>query len=83
MPAKQEGGIPSPPPDRGRLWYDREIPAQFLGDLPGVKNKVRWVREHFPRASRVRIGQASAWYEKDIVAHMAAARGGALRRDAA
>lgn len=80
---KPEMQIPAPPPDRGRLWYDHEIPGQFLHDLPGVKDKVRWVREHFPRATRVKIGRPSAWYEKDIVAHLANARGGSVRSDAA
>ena len=56
------------PPDRGRLWYDDQIADQFLGGLPGIANKQRWVREHLPRAGRLRIGRHSAWYENDILA---------------
>lgn len=54
------------PPDRGRLWYDIEIPDQFLGGLPGIVKKVRWVRQHLPRATGIRIGRQTAWYETDI-----------------
>lgn len=54
------------PPSRGRLWYDFQIPDEFFGGLPNISDKVRWVRTHLPRASRVKIGQASCWYETDI-----------------
>lgn len=63
-----------PPPDRGRLWYDFEIPEAFLAGLPGIEQKVRWIREHFPRESRIRIGQKSAWYEADIRAFLESRR---------
>lgn len=66
---------PAPPPNRGRLWYDFEIPDQFLNGLPGIGQKVRWVRAHFPRDSRIKIGQASAWYEADILVHLERERG--------
>ncbi|HEU4628529.1 MAG TPA: hypothetical protein VFS08_02255 [Gemmatimonadaceae bacterium] len=54
------------PPSKGRLYYDFEIPDAFLEGLPGIKNKVRWVREHLPRATCKKIGRQSAWYEADI-----------------
>lgn len=54
------------PVERGRLWYDFQIPDEFLGGLPGIGNKVRWVREHLPRATRVKVGRASAWYARDV-----------------
>ncbi len=62
------------PPDRGRMWYDFEIPAEFYKGLPGIKNKVRWVREHLPRAKRIKIGQRSAWYEREILEHIESER---------
>lgn len=62
------------PPDRGRLWYDFEIPNAFLAGLPGIEQKVRWIREHLPRESRIRIGQKSAWYEADIRAFLESRR---------
>jgi hypothetical protein len=65
----------APPPARGRLWYDHEIPDQFFNGLPGIGNKVRWVREHLPRATRIKIGRMSAWYEADIVAYLEQERG--------
>jgi hypothetical protein len=73
---KQSAGFAPlpPPPNRGRLWYDFEIPDQFFGGLPGIGRKVRWVRDHLPRAKRLKIGQASAWYETDIVAWLEARR---------
>lgn len=57
----------TPPTGRGRLWYDFQIPKEFFEDLPNIKGKVRWVREHLPRAKRIKIGGASAWYERDII----------------
>jgi hypothetical protein len=65
----------TPPPARGRLWYDHEIPEQFFNGLPGITNKVRWVREHMPRAARIKIGRWSAWYEADILAYLEQERG--------
>lgn len=56
--------------DRGRLWYDFEIPDRFFNGLPGIGQKVRWVREHLPRQTRIKIGQKSAWYEADVLAFM-------------
>jgi hypothetical protein len=58
--------IAPPPRGRGRLYYDFQIPDEFFSGMPGVKNKVRWVREHLPRAKRIKVGGASAWYESDI-----------------
>lgn len=66
--------VTAPPPDRGRLWYDFEIPDAFLAGLPGIEQKVRWIREHLPRESRIRIGQKSAWYEADIRAFLESRR---------
>lgn len=60
----------APPADKGRLYYDYEIPDAFFGGLPRIGNKVRWVREHLPRASRIKIGRDSAWYERDIREHL-------------
>ena len=65
----------APPPSRGRLWYDFEIPDQFFGGLPSIRNKLRWVREHLPRASRITIGRSSAWYESDVIAYLEQERG--------
>jgi hypothetical protein len=65
----------APPPSRGRLWYDHEIPDQFFNGLPGIGSKLRWVREHLPRATRIKIGRMSAWYEADIVAYLEQERG--------
>lgn len=62
------------PQNRGRMWYDFEIPTEFYKGLPGIKNKVRWVREHLPRAKRIKIGQRSAWYERDILEHIESER---------
>jgi hypothetical protein len=62
--------VTAPAPDRVRLWYDFEIPDAFLAGLPGIEQKVRWIREHLPRESRIRIGQKSAWYEADIRAFL-------------
>lgn len=63
------------PHQRGRLWYDFQIPDQFLSGLPGIKDKIRWVRSHLPRTSRIQVGRASAWHETDIVAYLEAERG--------
>jgi hypothetical protein len=65
---------PQSPPNRGRLWYDFEIPDRFFEGLPGIGCKVRWVRDHLPRATRLKIGKASAWYETDIVAWLESQR---------
>lgn len=59
--------MPPEPPTRGRLYYDYQIPDAFFGGLPRIGNKVRWVREHLPRETRVKIGRDSAWYEVDIL----------------
>lgn len=59
------GPLP-PPPDRGRLVYDVEIPAAFFGGLPHLTNPVRWVREHLPKAQAIRIGRQLAWFTKDV-----------------
>lgn len=69
VPAPEERRVA--PTERGRLWYDFEIPDRFLAGLPRITDKVRWVRAHFPRAKRVKIGRDSAWYEADIREHMA------------
>ena len=66
--------LTAPPPDRGRLWYDFEIPDEFFRGLPGIEQKVRWVREHLPKETRIRIGQKSAWYEADIRAFLESRR---------
>lgn len=68
-------GAPVAPPTRGKLFYDFEIPDAYLGGLPGITNKIRWVREHLPRATRVQIGRASAWYESDVLAYLATLQG--------
>lgn len=73
-----EKKIPPAPADRGRLWYDFQIPDRFLEGLPKIKNKVAYVRKHFPRATRIRIGKDSAWREQDIIEHIDKSRGGAL-----
>lgn len=73
--AKLELNPPAAPPDRGQLWYDDEIPNQFLKGLPGIKNPVGWVRRNFPKSKRIKIGQRSAWYESDIRAHLDSLRG--------
>jgi hypothetical protein len=65
----------APPPNRGRLWYDFEIPDQFFNGLPSIGRKVRWVREHLPRETRVQVGRMSAWYEADVVAYLERERG--------
>jgi hypothetical protein len=71
----KELNIPQAPPDRGQLWFDDEIPKQFLKDLPGIKHKPEWVRRNFPKDKRIKIGQRSAWYESDIRAHLDSLRG--------
>ena len=71
---RAEPNVIAPPTDRGRLWYDFEIPEEFFRGLPGIQKKVRWVREHLPRHSRIRIGQKSAWYESDIRAFLESRR---------
>jgi hypothetical protein len=53
---------------RGRLVYDVEVAERFFGGLPGIARKERWVRQHLPRDSRIKIGRSSAWYETDIQA---------------
>jgi hypothetical protein len=63
------------PPDRGVLWYDFQIPDRFFAGLPSIGQKVRWVRTHLPRASRIKIGQMSAWYELDIMEYLESERG--------
>ena len=63
----------TPPPNRGRLWYDDEIPEQFFRG----RVSVRWVRAHFPRTKGIKIGRDWAWYEADIVAWFEAQRGAA------
>lgn len=63
--------IPRAPVEQGRLWYDHQIADQFFGGLPRIGNKVRWIREHLPRATRIQIGRDSAWYERDILAYIA------------
>jgi hypothetical protein len=50
-------GLPVPFPDRGRLWYDFEIAKEFFQDLPGIERKVRWIREHLPKETRIKVGQ--------------------------
>lgn len=64
------------PPDRGRLWYDNQIAEEFLGGLPGIANKLRWIRQHLPRGARLKIGRQAAWYETDIRAWLEAQRSG-------
>ena len=64
-------GSRTAPIERGRLWYDFEIPDRFLAGLPRISDKVRWVRSHFPLSKRVKIGRDSAWYEADIHEHLA------------
>lgn len=66
----QHSGAPLPPPDRGRLWYDFEIPREFFQGLPGIERKIRWIREHLPKETRIKIGQKSAWYDSDIRAFL-------------
>ena len=62
----QDADVALRPPDRGQLWYDDQIAAQFLGGLPGIGNKVRWIRQHLPKALGIKIGRHTAWYETDI-----------------
>jgi hypothetical protein len=69
FPRLTETPEPPAPPERGRLWYDFEIPDHFFNGLPKITNKVRWVRTHLPREKRVKIGRDSAWYESDIIAY--------------
>jgi hypothetical protein len=45
--------ITTSPPDRGRLWYDDEIPDQFFRG----RVSVRWVRTHLPRGKGIKIGR--------------------------
>jgi hypothetical protein len=59
--------ITPPPAGRGRLWYDFQIPEEFFAGLPGIGDKIGWVRRHLPRAKRMKIGGKSAWYERDIL----------------
>ena len=63
------------PVDRGALWYDFQIVDRFFGGLPTIGNKVRWIREHLPRGTRIKVGQTSAWYEQDIIDFLEAERG--------
>ena len=63
----------TPPPNRGRLWYDDEIPEQFFRG----RVSVRWVRAHLPRAKGIKIGRDWAWYESDIIAWFESQRGAA------
>lgn len=64
------------PPDRGPLWYDHQIADQFLGGLPGITNKVRWIRQHLPKSLGIRFGRQTAWYETDIRAWLEEQRSG-------
>jgi len=74
--AVHRGGDTPPiaPPPSGKLWYDHQIPDEFFSGLPGITQKVRWVREHLPRGKRIKIGGASAWYEADIIAYIESQR---------
>lgn len=76
---KSDGGVPQPPPERGPLVYDTDIPALYFDGLPGIKNKVRWIRKHLPSASRISIGRRSAWYERDILTYLESLRGAKAR----
>lgn len=72
---KMPAGPLAPPPNRGILWYDHQIADRFFGGLPKIGNKTRWVREHLPRSTRIKVGQQSAWYELDILAYLETERG--------
>lgn len=72
----QSADVALRPPDRGRLWYDHQIADEFLGGLPGIVNKLRWIRQHLPRGSRLKIGRQAAWYDADIRAWLEAQRSG-------
>lgn len=75
-----ERAVPHAPPDRGPLVYDKDIAARYFDGLPGVKNKVRWIRQNLPAASKVTIGRQSAWYERDILMYLDSLRGAKTRR---
>ena len=68
------GTEPVQPPDKGRLYYDFEIPDAFLNGLPNVQDKLRWVRANLPRETRIRIGRQSAWWEADVRAYLESLR---------
>lgn len=59
--------IAPPAAGRGRMWYDFEIAEEFFAGLKGIKNPLRWVREHLPRGKRIKIGGSSCWFERDIL----------------
>lgn len=63
------------PPRRDELVYDHQIADRYFGGLPRIRNKLRWVREHLPRDKRIKIGGASAWYARDVLAYIASLRG--------
>lgn len=42
------------PVERGRLVYDFQVADAYLGGLPGIVGKLRWVREHLPAGSGLR-----------------------------
>ena len=65
-PIRERAPVPTPPPDRGQLFYDDEIPDAFFKGLPGIKEKTRWVRSHLPRSKALRIGAKSAWWQRDV-----------------
>jgi predicted DNA-binding transcriptional regulator AlpA len=67
----EQESVTTSPPNRGRLWYDDEIPEQFFRG----RVTVRWVREHLPRRRGLKIGRDWAWYEADILEWMEAQRG--------
>jgi hypothetical protein len=66
--------IAPPAAGRGRMWYDHEIADEFFSGLKGIRNPLRWVREHLPRGKRIKIGGSSAWFESDILAYIEALR---------
>lgn len=71
---------PVAPPDRGELVPEIEIPARYFNDLPGIKNKIRWVRSHLPAGTRIVMGHSSSWYESDILAYRESLRGAKARK---
>lgn len=74
-PLTAHRAVPPAPPDRGKLWLDSEISDAFFKGLPGIKNKLNWVRRRFPRESRIQLGRHAAWYESDIRAFIESLRG--------
>lgn len=69
--------VPPAPPDRGPLVPEDQIAAQYFNGLPGIKNKIRWVRSHLPASARIVMGRSSSWYESDILAYRESLRGAA------